>query len=443
MTFKDRLTWVSAAAVALTIVVASVFIFVVVRGQLRTEVDEALEERAFEIRRGLAGEKILIEDGTIVRVQPPAPLDPASYAHVVDDEGVAFAPGRSEPAFQPGQGATEVARGERSAYFEDLTIQGTHVRVYTTAAVPGYALQVARSLEEVYSTLSKLGLILFIMSATVIAAAAALGRVVATAALGPVRRLTEATEHVTTTTDLSGRIEASGTDELSRLAASFNRMLEALERSLKQQRQLVADASHELRTPLTSIRTNIELLAFSDDMDEADRRRLNQDIVAQIEELTMLVTDLVELARGNEPDFVVVDLRLDELVDGCVAKARRRHPTLSFETSFEDCVVTGTPERLDRAVGNLLDNAAKWSPSEGVVEVSVAGGIVCVRDHGPGIDDEDLPHVFDRFYRARSARGLPGSGLGLAIVKQVIESHRGTVAVANEADGGARFCLEL
>ena len=440
MTFRNRLTLVSAAAVAGAVVLASVLIFLVVRGQLRSEVDESLRRRVLE----LATPRLTITpDGEVIRFEPAGPLDPSIYVHFVAPDGTVIPAPGSSTAFEPGDRATDVAGGRSPAYFEDRTINGTHVRVYTTSAPLGFAVQVARSLEEVDSSLGRLGLILVALSLGGIAAAAVMGRIVATAALGPVRRLTEATEHVTSTSDLSGRIEATGADELGRLADSFNLMLEALERSIETQRQLVGDASHELRTPLTSLRTNVELLALSGDMDETDRARLIDDIVGQIEELTLLVGDLVELARGNEPDLAVVDVRLDEVVETCVEKARRRYPALSFRTSFEECVVRGTPERLDRAIGNLFDNAAKWSPSNGVVDVTATGCRVCVRDHGPGIDEEDLPHIFDRFYRARSARGMPGSGLGLAIVRQVAESHGGTVTATNEPDGGARFCIDL
>jgi two-component system sensor histidine kinase MprB len=266
---------------------------------------------------------------------------------------------------------------------------------------------------------------------------------VAQTALAPVRKLTDATEHVTSTGDLSGRIEARGTDELSRLAGSFNTMLEALEKSLQTQRRLVADASHELRTPLTSLRTNIEVLGRAREMGEAERRRLLDDVVTQLEELTVLVGDLVELARGNEPVFEVDEVRLDSLVDAAVGRAQKRFPEVEFTVTLEPCVVRGLPERLDRAVGNLLDNAAKWSPHGGEVEVGVRDGEIWVRDHGPGIDADDLPYLFDRFYRASSARGMPGSGLGLAIVRQVAESHGGSVSVENAEGGGARFRLEV
>jgi len=234
-----------------------------------------------------------------------------------------------------------------------------------------------------------------------------------------------------------------GSDELSRLAASFNTMLGVLEASLSTQRQLVADASHELRTPLTSIRTNIEVMSRSDGLSIEERRELLKDVIAQLEDLSVLVGDLVELARGSEPKLEPEDVRLDEVVERAVDVARRRSPGVLFTASLEPTMVRGVPSRLERAVGNLLDNGAKWSPPEQKVEVTLRGGELWVRDHGPGIDEADLPFVFDRFYRSPSARGLPGSGLGLAIVRQVAESHGGRVSAEPAPGGGALFRLSL
>ena len=273
--------------------------------------------------------------------------------------------------------------------------------------------------------------------------AAVLGRAVAEAALAPVRRMSEATRRVTATQDLSERLEVSGRDELSSLAADFNVMLGELDRSLAAQRQLVADASHELRTPLTSLRTNVELLARGAEVSSDERRAMLEESVVQIEELTALVGDVVELARGNRLDEAPQPVRLDELVDAEVERAGRHAPSIRFETDLEPSMVPASPSALARAVANLLDNAAKWSPEAGVVEVGVRGGVVTVRDHGPGIADADLPRVFDRFYRAPAARGLPGSGLGLAIVRQVAEAHGGRVSAARADGGGSVFRLEL
>ncbi|HEY8686067.1 MAG TPA: HAMP domain-containing sensor histidine kinase, partial [Chloroflexota bacterium] len=273
--------------------------------------------------------------------------------------------------------------------------------------------------------------------------AAVLGALIARAALVPVRRLTRAVEDVTATRDLSRRIEVGNRDELGRLAAGFNTMLGALEVSVAAQRQLVADASHEMRTPLTSLRTNLEVLARADALDPEARGQLIADLIGQIEDVTRLVGDIVQLARDQEQKMDIEDIRLDLLVEGAIARVTRNHPTVRFEPLLNETITSGGPQRIDRAVTNLLDNAAKWSPVGGVVEVVVADGGVTVRDHGPGIAPSDLPHIFDRFYRSPQARGTPGTGLGLAIVRQVAEMHGGTVSAENAPGGGARFTLSF
>ncbi len=300
---------------------------------------------------------------------------------------------------------------------------------------PGLALQIARPLDEVDAALDRIRVLLFLIAAVGIALAAALGLVVAKAVLAPVQRLTRTAEEVSETRDLSRRIDASGTDELSRLAATFNTMLGALEDSARAQRQLVSDASHELRTPLTSLRTNIEVLARDQAMPAADREALLRDVTEQLTEMTALIAELVELARGDQAPAEPEDVRLDLVAADAIERTRRNRPGVSFKPELEESLIRGVPATVERAVSNLLDNAAKWSPPGGEVEVTVRDGELTVRDHGPGIDEADLPFVFDRFYRAPSARGMPGSGLGLAIVRQVAEAHGGTV-VADRADGG-------
>jgi two-component system sensor histidine kinase MprB len=271
-----------------------------------------------------------------------------------------------------------------------------------------------------------------------------LSRLATRAAVAPVAQLTAAAEHVASTRDLSRRMEAGGEDEVSRLARAFNTMLEALERSQKAQRRLVADASHELRTPLTSLRTNMEVMARGGPPDAEDRTRLSTDVIVQLEELTELVGDLVELAREDEPEAAPAeDICFDELVQCAITRGRRHAPHVVFEAELEPTLVHGIPARLDRAVANLLDNAAKWSPRDGVVEVRLRDAELTVRDHGPGIAADDRGRVFDRFFRADDARGRPGSGLGLAIVRQVAESHGGTVSAEAADGGGALLRLRL
>src|SRR4029077_4399219 len=336
-----------------------------------------------------------------------------------------------------------VARGERGAFFSDARVKGTHLRMLTFPYAPGYAVQIVRPLTEVDHSLGRIENLLILIAGGGIAIAAALGLAVARAALAPVRRLTTAAENVTETGDLSERIEVSGHDELSRLADSFNAMLGTLQESSRAQRQLVADASHELRTPLTSLRTNIEVLASERTLPSGERERLLADVVDQLTEMTTPISGLIDLARGEEQTAEPEEVRLDLVASEAVERARRNRPAVTFTTSLQESTVQGVPSTIERAVANLLDNAAKWSPPGGDVEVAVRDGEVTVRDHGPGIDEEDLPYVFDRFYRSRSARGRPGSGLGLAIVRQVAVAHGGEV-VAEPADGGGtRMTLRL
>jgi two-component system sensor histidine kinase MprB len=286
-------------------------------------------------------------------------------------------------------------------------------------------------------------LLLFLIAVVGIAVAAGLGLAVSGAALAPVRRLTQTTEEVTETKDLSRRIQASGRDELGRLADSFNTMLAALEESARAQRQLVSDASHELRTPLTSLRTNIEVLSRDGVLDPKERENLLRDVSEQLIEMSALVAELVELARGDEKAADSEDVRLDLVAAEAIDRTRRNRPGVTFKPHLEESLVRGVPSTIERAVSNLLDNAAKWSPPGGEVDVIVRNGEVAVRDRGPGIAEEDVPFVFDRFYRAPSARSMPGSGLGLAIVRQVAEAHGGTVCVETPADGGTRMRLTL
>ena len=473
MTFRRRLALVSAAAVAVAIVLASLIVYFVVRDQLRDQVDSGLEELAGGARLQAGappgapspGESLPGEVRPLPPVLPgpprtePAPRPgeaelalpqgpiggPPGAGQLITSSGeVLHSPGAEQP-LPVSDAARAVAAGESGPVFEDAEANGSHLRILTSPAAPGVAIQVARSLEETDATLSDLRIVLGLVSLGGIALAAGLGWLVARTAVAPVERLTRAAEHVTLTRDLGARIATDGrSDELGRLATAFNAMLTELEASLRVQRQLVADASHELRTPITSLRTNVEVLARPNGLPDEDRERLLADVVAQLGELTALVADLVELARDEdaiapEPER----LRLDELVADVVDRARRNHPDRRFELHGRPCEVVGVAPRLERAVGNLLGNAAKWSPAGGVIEVEADGGAVTVRDHGPGIDQADLPHVFDRFYRAAAVREMPGSGLGLAIVRQVAEEHGGRVSAHAAPGGGTLLRLEL
>ncbi len=431
MTFRRRLALACAAAVAVAVALGSVVAYVVVRDTLRGQIDAALRD---QIPRSVtfgtqAAPPPTTGGGVGLLVAPPV------FTQLISREGDVIGKSGSTP-LTPRSELAAVATGKRAPFFADRRVNGVHVRVYTARAAPGLAFQAARSLTEVDDALLKLRWALGALALGGVALAFVLARLATRAVVRPVTELTATAEHVASTNDLSRRIAAEGEDEVSRLAATFNSMLEALQRSQRAQRQLVADASHELRTPLTSLRTNLEVLARGDRLSEDDRGRIRADLVAQLEELTELVGDLVELARDEEPDAPArEDVRLDELVAAAVERARRHAPGVRFETELEPTIVEGVAPRLDRAVANLLDNAAKWSPPGGAVEVRLRRGELTVRDHGPGIAPADCPLVFDRFFRATEARGRPGSGLGLAIVRQVAEGHGGTVS-AEAADGG-------
>jgi two-component system sensor histidine kinase MprB len=280
--------------------------------------------------------------------------------------------------------------------------------------------------------------------------AAALGYWVSRTGLAPVARLTATAEHIATTRDPSHRIELppgppDKEDEVTRLAASFNTMLGELEQSVTAQRRLVADASHELRTPLTALRTNAELLARADRLTPAQRDRASAALGRQIREVSVLVNDLIDLARDEEPTPLLEEVRLAPLLAHTVDTARTHWPTTPFELDLSDASATlpGVPARLARLISNLLDNAAKFSPPGAPVEVALLAGELTVRDHGPGIAPADLPHVFDRFYRAEQARALPGSGLGLAMARQIARAHGADLTAHHAPGGGALFRLTL
>jgi two-component system, OmpR family, sensor histidine kinase MprB len=455
MTFTRRLTLVAAAAVAVIAVLGSVLTYVLVRGELRGEVDRSLRgsgratQRLANLTPPGVGILRVPLPGPPFPVPPVRPGEPNLFLQIVARDGTVTRVRTGGATLPVSRRARDVAAGRSAAFLYDARVSGRHLRVYVTRTAGGRAVMLGRSLSEVDRTLRRLRLILALIALAGVGLAVVLGRIVARTAVAPVQRLTEATEHVAATRDLGRRIAVEGDDELSRLARAFNAMLDSLERSTRAleastsaQRQLVADASHELRTPVTTLRTNLEVLR-SRELPAEEREHLLEEIEGQIDELTVLMTDLIDLARGDEREPDAEEVRLDRLVAEAVDRSRRHAPGVVFETELAPSVVAAVPDRLDRAVSNLLDNAVKWSPDGGPVEVRVADGEVSVRDHGPGITSADLPHVFDRFYRGGDARGRPGSGLGLAIVRQVAEAHGGSVAAEPASGGGTCLRLQL
>jgi two-component system, OmpR family, sensor histidine kinase MprB len=452
MPLRRRISLVAAAAVGIAVVLATGIAYLVVRDQLRGTVDSALRAQAAAVQT--SGFRAL---GQPFPTIPASAGGPAPYVQIVAQDG--SMPYRVGNLLLPVDTHTlAAANGGSNTYLGDIWVDGNHLRELilpaTLASGDGQsetvAIQLARPLGPTDHVLSMLRLILFLVLLGGIALAAALGRLAARRVLAPLSEVTQTAQRIGETDDLSARLVVHADDEVGQLAMRFNEMLErleasraALDDSVRAQRQLVADASHELRTPVTSLRTNIEVLLADPGLDDEERRRLLDDVVEQSEELTGLVGDLIELARGDLPAGSVEDTRLDRIVEEAVARARRNSPRIHFEAELAPVIVEGVPERLGRAVNNLLDNAARHSPPGGTVEIVVNADGVRVRDHGPGIDQQDLPQVFDRFFRGIDSRGKQGSGLGLAIVRQVTEQHGGTASAANAPDGGAIFTLHL
>jgi len=448
MALRHRLTLLAAGTVGVTVVLVSLVAFLVLRNELRGQVDDALAQQYAQV--ALRADRF----GFTPELQLPAPQlrggAPSGPVQLLTSDGGYYLRARGDLPVPVDDDDRAIAAGQRRFLVRDTRADGLHLRVLTAAVPGGGAIQIARSLSNVDSTLSRLKIVLALLCLAGTLLAAALGRIFGRQVIQPVTDLTAAAEHITQTEDLGRRIDVPGDDEVGRMAQRFNTMLDtlegsrrALDDSVHAQRQLVADASHELRTPVTALRTNIEVLLAGGELPDDDRRRLLEDVQAETEELGALITDVIELARGDEPLSGVEEIQLDALVAEAVQRASRRRPHATFHAELEPTVVEGLPDRLGRAVDNLLDNAVKYSPEEPVVEIGLRGGALTVRDHGTGIPAADRPHVFDRFYRGSGARGRPGSGLGLAIVRQVADTHGGTIGVGAARGGGSVFTLTL
>jgi two-component system, OmpR family, sensor histidine kinase MprB len=427
MSLRLRLTLVAAVVVAAVLAAASVTVYFVTRHDLYKQIDSSLTAHAAQ------------------QVDHPHfefhgfGSYASDYVTLVGPTGAAVG-GYKIPI---DASIKAVAHGSKSYFLRSTYIQDQHAREIVAPISGGGAVVIFRSIEDIDSELGRLRLILILVSLAGVGVAALAGALVSRATLAPVRRLTAAAEHIASTRDPSERVPETGRGELSRLGGSFNTMLAALEEAIETQRRFVADASHELRTPLTSMQTNIEVLKQQERLDPTARRRLFEDLHREAHEMRDLIGGLLELARGDDPNLVRTSFRFDELVESTVERARNRFPGIPFETSLEPMTLTGSPDRLERAVWNLLENAGKWSEPGATVEVTLRDGELRVRDHGPGIAPEDREHVFDRFYRAPAARSLPGSGLGLAIVREVAEAHGGTVVAEEAPGGGAVLRLRL
>ncbi len=438
----SRLVLLTTIAVGLAVAAVALGAYVTVRMSLESSLDNSLRDRAHRAASTYQIVKLTSE-------QVPSWATGAADVRIflVNANGDAITTDSSGPRIPLGASEVDVAQGSTAGSVRTVSLNHNDYRV---VAVPytgstGYALVLAQNMAPQERVLQKMGAVMLLFGLAGVIGAAFAGWGVARNGLRPVRRLTQNVEVITRTEDLTP-LPVEGDDEIARLATAFNGMLAALSASRDRQRRLVADAGHELRTPLTSLRTNLDLLLQSDaagGLDPAARAELLDDVGAQIEEMSNLVGDLVELARDEPLRRAVEQVDLAEVVDRAVARARRRGTGLTFEVDSEPWWVTGESASLERAVTNLLDNAVKWSPPGGTVRIRLNHGTLTVDDEGPGIAESDRDHVFERFYRSDESRSMPGSGLGLSIVRQVTERHSGSVRVDETETGGTRMVLQL
>jgi two-component system sensor histidine kinase MprB len=439
----------AALAVTVAVAIASAVVYIVMRNELHSSVDQQLVQQYKQVLASGYLRHVFSEHG--FPAPPQGPSASATYVQIVFPNGTREIPANELSKVPITKETLAVAAGKHGPFFAGGQVGTKESRIYTvpgqvllaSGATQSVALQLVRPTDDIDRTLQRLQLILLLVLVGSLAAGAAGGAIVSRAALVPVRRLTGAAERIAETGEPSERVPVNGRDELSRLGGAFNTMLGALEVSLETQRRFVADASHELRTPLTSMQTNIEVLKQQERLEPDARARLYADLERESHEMRDLIAGLLELARGDDPGLQRTTVHLDEVVENAVTRARARFPGLTWASRIEPTTVEGVPERLERAVWNLLENAGKWSRDGSSVDVILGSRELVVRDHGPGIAAEDREHVFDRFYRATTARSLPGSGLGLAIVREIAEAHGGTVSAEEAPGGGALLRLRL
>ncbi|MER5258255.1 MULTISPECIES: HAMP domain-containing sensor histidine kinase [unclassified Streptomyces] len=448
MPLRSRLALLVTCAVALAVAAVAVSCWLLTRTQLRDQMDDSL--RSLKV-----GGPYLAETAATCRDRGTSPNSGTApgtttvFVQVVQADGTRCV-GRGSTPVVPEGADLQVAQGVREQALHDgKTDDGQSVRVLTQVdRDSGFTVSLSRPLSEIDTPLNKLALLLAAVAGVGVIGAGAAGLWVARTGLRPVDELTGAVEHVARTEDLDLRIPVEGDDEIARLSRSFNSMTASLASSRDLQQQLIADAGHELRTPLTSLRTNIELLARSEDTGRAippdDRKALLASVTAQMTELAALIGDLQELSRTDSGQSAKVQvIALHEVVETALERARLRGPELTFAADLSPWYVRAEPAALERAIVNILDNAVKFGPSGSTVEVALKGGALTVRDHGPGIPTDELPHVFDRFWRSPSARSLPGSGLGLSIVARTVHQSGGQVALRPARDGGTVATVSL
>lgn len=434
LSLRWRVMLLAMSMVAMVVVLMTVAVYMIVRSALHDDIDSQLQSRA----------RLLIESGSL-SVDPGKAIEGTAYSDVnamlVIPTRAIYTANQLGQSLPVGEPEKAVINGEETYSLRQVDNQ----KVLAVHLPNGNTLLISKSLAPTDKVLKRLGTVLAIVGGIGVAIAAMAGGAVARAGLRPVGRLTEAAERVARTDDLRP-IPVFGSDELARLTESFNMMLRALAESRERQARLVTDAGHELRTPLTSLRTNVELLMASmapgaPKLPEGEMDALRSDVIAQIEELSTLVGDLVDLTREEAGGVIHEPVDLGEVVERSLERVRRRRNDIEFDVDMAGWQVWGDAAGLSRAVLNVLDNAAKWSPPGGRVEVRLrqvdpTHAELVVADHGPGIPVNERQLVFERFFRSTSARSMPGSGLGLAIVKQVVVKHGGVLRIEDTVPGG-------
>jgi len=441
LTLKSRFTLVAAGAVAAVAIAITAVAFVAIRTGLQNQVRQEVATRAASVDHLVRQFHGRIPNGWVPPHSSPG-FGVITYTQVITSAGVVWAPPDDRGLLTPSAAAIDVAAGAPSFYAVSQ-VNGTRAMVLTAPLAPGLAMQVAQPLTSTDAEVARVGATLATLSAVGVLVATLLGWAVARAGLSPVTRLASVAEEVSLTGDPDRRVEVGRRDELGRLATTFNAMLSALQRSLAAQRRLVSDASHELRTPLASLRLNVDVLTENPDLPAAERSEVLARVTDQVAELSRLVASVTDLARGEPPAADMAPVQLSAAAAEALDAARRDWPKTEFDALLTGGVIEGSADRLRVAFKNLLDNAAKFGPPEGPVQVRLSGGEFTVRDHGPGIAEEDLPFIFDRFYRALSSRSAPGSGLGLAVVREIVVRHGGTVAAESAPGGGSVMRLTL
>ena len=464
MSLRRRIAAVVAAAVAAIAILIGAVGYLSTRSQLISGIKSELQARAgaadgrypggqnaFGFSPGAKNQTTTNPLGTTTSPfrAPPSPAfggASGDFQHVnangtVMSFGTTTSRSRQLPVNQE---VRKVAEGSAGSFFFDATVDGVHLEILAAQDHDrGGALEIALPLTGVDSDLSSLLVTYAIIVGGGVLLSIIIALLVARAAIAPIGRFITETAQVTRSLAKPRRLEETGAEELRHLAVYFNQTLEALERSVAAQRHLIADASHELRTPLAALRSNIQIFLEAERLPVEDRVELQEAIVAEVDDLTQLVSDVLELARGAAPSDAVEPVEVDGLVRDAVSRTQRRAPGLEFDLDIEPTVIMNNPDRVARAVQNVIDNARKWSPPETTVHVTLRDGTLTVRDHGPGFREADLPSVFDRFFRADDARRMPGSGLGLAIVKQAAEAHGGYAQAANADGGGASVVVNF